>query len=41
MRTDIREFVREACQRRENVFGPSFFDQHLVVVAECAAARDR
>ena len=36
--TDICEFVREACQRRENVFGPSFFDQHLVVVAQCAAS---
>jgi len=34
--TGIREFVREACQRRDNVFGPAFFDQHLVVVAECA-----
>ena len=36
--TGIREFVREACQRRENVFGPAFFDQHLVVVAQCAAS---
>ena len=35
--TDIRGFAREACGRRENVFGPWFFDQHLVVVAECAA----
>jgi HD superfamily phosphodiesterase len=34
--TDICEFVREACRRRQNVFGPWFFDQHLAVVAECA-----
>ena len=36
--TDIRGFVHEACQRRENVLGPAFFDLHLVVVAECAAS---
>jgi HD superfamily phosphodiesterase len=35
---DIRELVRRACQRNENVFGPAFFDQHLAVVAECAAS---
>ena len=33
---DIREFVHRACRRKENVFGPSFFDQHLAVVADCA-----
>jgi len=33
---DIREFVRMACQQSQNVFSPSFFDQHLAVVAECA-----
>jgi uncharacterized protein len=33
---DIREFVQGACQRGENVFGPTFFDQHLAVVAEGA-----
>jgi len=36
MIADIREFVRTACQQTQNVLGPSFFDQHLVVVAECA-----
>jgi putative nucleotidyltransferase with HDIG domain len=35
---ETREFVQEACQRRENIFGPAFFDQHLAVVAECAAS---
>ena len=34
---DVRDWVHGACQRDENVFGPAFFDQHLVVVAECAA----
>ena len=33
---DIRKFVHQACQRDENVFGPSFFDQHLSVVVDCA-----
>jgi len=33
---EIREFVHLACQRNENVFSPSFFDQHLTVVAQCA-----
>ena len=33
---DIRELVQRACHRSENAFGPSFFDQHLAVVAECA-----
>jgi putative nucleotidyltransferase with HDIG domain len=35
---DIREFVYRACRRNENVLGPAFFDQHLEVVASCAAA---
>lgn len=35
---DIRGFVHHACQRSENVFGPSFFDQHIAVVAECATS---
>ena len=34
---DIREFACQACQRETNLFGPSFFDQHLTVVADCAA----
>ncbi len=33
----IREQVQRACEREENIFGPAFFDQHLAVVAECAA----
>ncbi len=35
---DIRKFVHRACQRSENIFSPSFFDQHLAVVAECATS---
>ena len=33
---DIRELVYQACLRSENILSPAFFDQHLVVVAECA-----
>jgi HD superfamily phosphodiesterase len=33
----LREYVVEACQRPENVFGPSFFEEHLAVVAECGS----
>jgi putative nucleotidyltransferase with HDIG domain len=33
---DIRKFVHQTCQRDENVFGSSFFHQHLSVVADCA-----
>jgi len=33
----VREYVRQACQRPENIFGPAFFDEHLAVVADCAA----
>lgn len=33
----VREYVRQACQRNENIFGPSFFEEHLSVVAGCAA----
>lgn len=35
---DIQEFVHKACQRNENIFGPSFFDQHLAVVARFATS---
>jgi len=35
---DIREFVLQSCQRNENVFSASFFDQRLAVVAECATS---
>jgi len=35
---DIREFARAACRESRNVFSPSFFDQHLAVVAECATS---
>lgn len=37
---DIRDVVHRACQRNKNVFSPSFFDQHLVVVAERANRLD-
>jgi uncharacterized protein len=29
----IQEYVRQECGREANLFGPSFFDQHLAVVA--------
>ncbi len=32
----IRDFVGSQCQQNENIFGSSFFDQHLAVVAEYA-----
>ncbi len=32
----IRDFVCSQCQQNENIFGSSFFDQHLAVVAEYA-----
>ena len=35
---DICKFAQQACQRDENIFSPSFFDQHLSVVAGCAAS---
>jgi putative nucleotidyltransferase with HDIG domain len=35
---DICKFVHQACQREGNVFSPSFFDQHLSVVADCATS---
>jgi putative nucleotidyltransferase with HDIG domain len=31
-----KQYVKEACQRPENSFGPSFFEEHLMVVAESA-----
>ncbi len=33
----VREYVRQACRRKENIFGPSFFEEHLLVVAGCAS----
>jgi putative nucleotidyltransferase with HDIG domain len=33
MTAGIREYVREQCGRKGNVFGPSFFDEHFAVVA--------
>lgn len=30
----VRRYVNDACSRSENVFGRSFFDQHLLVVRE-------
>ncbi len=32
----LRELVYRDCRQSDNVFGPSFFDQHLAVVAEYA-----
>lgn len=32
-----REHARAACRRDANIFGPSFFDEHLAVVADVAA----
>lgn len=32
----IRKAVREECERKGNVFGPAFFEQHLKAVAEYA-----
>jgi HD superfamily phosphodiesterase len=32
----VREEVREACRSEANVFGPSFFEEHLEVVADCS-----
>lgn len=34
----IREMVQQDCRREQNAFGPSFFEQHLAVVAEFGAA---
>ncbi len=33
----VREYVFQACQREQNVLGPSFFEEHLVVVADYGA----
>jgi hypothetical protein len=30
----VRRYVNDACSRSENVFGRSFFDQHLLVVGD-------
>jgi len=35
--TTIRDHVLQACRRSENIFGTSFFDEHLVPVAHRAA----
>lgn len=32
--TQVKKYVKDACARSENVFGKSFFEQHLLVVAE-------
>ncbi len=42
MSVTIRDLVLEDCRKPANIFGPSFFDQHLAVVTEyagCLAAR--
>ena len=31
----IREHVLQTCQREQNILGPSFFPEHVVVVANC------
>jgi len=33
----VREYVLRACQGEENVFGPSFFGEHLRIVADCGS----
>ena len=33
---DVRQYAGEACRGRRNIFGPSFFDEHLEAVAGCA-----
>jgi uncharacterized protein len=35
-REDVQDYVREACESKENIFGPSFFTRHVMVVAHCA-----
>jgi putative nucleotidyltransferase with HDIG domain len=35
---EIREFAQHACERAGNILTLSFFDQHLLVVAQCAAS---
>jgi hypothetical protein len=38
MRIDtVREYARRACGDERNVFGPSVFSEHLVVVAACGS----
>ncbi len=34
---EVREHVRLACGRESNLFGAAFFDEHVAVVADCAA----
>lgn len=36
--TVVKEYVRNACMNRENIFEPEFFDQHLAVVAHYGLA---
>jgi len=32
----VQEYVRQACERKENVFGPSFFRERLGANVEIA-----
>lgn len=34
MINNIIDYVKEACGKPENVFSPSFFDEHLLIVSE-------
>jgi uncharacterized protein len=32
----VQAYIREACERRENIFGTAFFERHLIEVADWA-----